>query len=75
MEDESAVCVSGGLGARGQIYQGDGCSAKGFTFSKKNCLSFAKDKSKIVAVLQKKVKEKSKSIAVLFSIADTDVLL
>lgn len=51
------------------------CSAKGFTFSKKNCLSFAKDKSKIVAVLQKKVKEKSKSIAVLFSIADTDVLL
>lgn len=35
----------------------------------------AEDKSKIVAVLQKKVKEKSKSIAVLFSIADTDVLL
>lgn len=75
MEDESAVCVSGGLGARGQIYQGDGCSAKGFTFSKKIAFLLPKTKAKSLQFFRKKVKEKSKSIAVLFSIADTDVLL
>lgn len=75
MEDESAVRVSGGAGRPGPDLLRRRLQRKRIHIFKKNCLSFAKDKSKIVAVLQKKVKEKSKSIAVLFSIADTDVLL